>query len=52
MNVASVAAVRKLSRREYDRLVEMGWFRDEHVELIDGILVATSPQGSQRRCRA
>ena len=47
MNVAAVAPVRKLSRREYDRLIEMGWFRDERVELIDGVLVAGSPRGSR-----
>jgi Uma2 family endonuclease len=46
MNVAAVAAVRKLTRAEYDRLVGMGWFQNERVELIDGILVAVSPQGS------
>jgi Uma2 family endonuclease len=46
MNVAAVAAVRKLTRAEYDRLVGMGWFQNERVELIDGILVAASPQGS------
>jgi Uma2 family endonuclease len=45
MNVAAIAPVRKLTRREYDQLVGMGWFRDERIELIDGVLVAVSPQG-------
>jgi Uma2 family endonuclease len=47
MNVAAVASVRKLTRREYDRLIEMGWFANERIELIDGILVQMSPQGSR-----
>jgi Uma2 family endonuclease len=46
MNVAALAPVRKLTRTEYDRLVDMGWFQNERIELIDGILVAMSPQGS------
>ena len=45
MNVAAIAPVRKITRREYDQLIDMGWFRDERIELIDGLLVAVSPQG-------
>jgi Uma2 family endonuclease len=37
--------LRPLSRIEYDRMVELGLFEDEHVELLHGILVARSPQG-------
>ncbi|HEU4730744.1 MAG TPA: Uma2 family endonuclease [Kofleriaceae bacterium] len=36
--------VRSLKRSEYDRLVELGLFQDERVELIRGVLVKTSPQ--------
>jgi Uma2 family endonuclease len=37
--------VRLLSRREYDRLVDLGWFADEPIELLRGVLVTMSPQG-------
>lgn len=36
--------IRLLSRREYDRLVELGWFVDEPIELLRGMLVTMSPQ--------
>jgi Uma2 family endonuclease len=36
--------LRPLSRREYDRLVELGWFEDEPIELLRGMLVTMSPQ--------
>ncbi len=36
--------MRPLKRAEYDRLVELGAFEDERVELIRGTLVAMSPQ--------
>lgn len=39
--------VRPLLRAEYERLVELGAFEDERVELLDGCLVTTSPQGSR-----
>lgn len=39
--------VRPLRRREYDRLVAEGAFRDERVELLRGMLVAMSPQGQE-----
>ncbi len=35
---------RPLKREEYDRLVAMGAFEDERVELLHGTLVAMSPQ--------
>lgn len=35
---------RPLKRAEYDQLVAMGAFEDEHVELLYGTLVAMSPQ--------
>jgi Uma2 family endonuclease len=37
--------VRPLKKNEYDRMVEMGCFEGEHVELLRGGLVEMSPQG-------
>jgi hypothetical protein len=34
-----------VSRGEYDRLVELGMFEDERIELLRGVLVTMSPQG-------
>jgi Uma2 family endonuclease len=36
---------RPLRRDEYAVLVEQGRFEDEHVELIEGVIVEMSPQG-------
>jgi Uma2 family endonuclease len=36
--------VRPLRRAEYDRLVELGYFEDEKIELLGGWLVARSAQ--------
>lgn len=36
--------VRPLRRSEYERLVELGCFEDERIELLEGNLVAMSPQ--------
>lgn len=38
--------VRPLLRHEYERLVELGAFEDERVELLRGQLVTMSPQGA------
>jgi Uma2 family endonuclease len=38
--------VRPLRREEYDRLVAAGCFEDEKIELLEGLLVAMSPQGT------
>ena len=38
--------IRRLSRLEYDRMVDLGMFEDERVELLYGVLVAMSPQGA------
>jgi len=38
--------LRPLRRVEYDRMVEMGLFEDERIELLHGVLVAMSPQGA------
>ena len=38
---------RRWSRKEYDRLIELGVFQPgERLELIDGLLVVREPQGS------
>jgi len=42
-DVLAHAEPRRLSRAEYDRLAEQGFFRGERVELIEGILVQMSP---------
>lgn len=39
--------VRPLSRVEYDKLVGLGMFDDERVELLRGALVTMSPQGER-----
>ncbi len=39
-------AIRKLSRAEYERLVQLGLFEDERIELLGGMLVTMSPQGA------
>jgi Uma2 family endonuclease len=36
--------VRPLKRSEYERMIELGMFAEERVELIRGLLVKTSPQ--------
>jgi len=38
---------RPLRRVEYDRLVELGFFVDERLELLEGSLVPMSPQGGR-----
>lgn len=36
--------IRPLKRSEYDRLIGLGMFDDERIELIQGVLVKMSPQ--------
>ncbi len=38
--------IRPLCRSEYDQLVELGVFEDEPIELIEGVLVRRSPEGT------
>jgi len=38
--------IRPISRAEYDRMVDDGYFVDERIELLRGVLVSMSPQGS------
>ena len=42
---------RPLRRVEYDRLIALGVFEDEKIELLDGVLVPMSPIGT-RHCAA
>src|SRR5437763_16862713 len=35
---------RRWTRAEYDRLVDLGWFHDEKLELLDGLLVVGDRQ--------
>jgi Uma2 family endonuclease len=35
--------VRRFTRVEYDRLVAAGWFEDERIELLDGVLFEMAP---------
>ena len=37
--------IRPLRRVEYERMVELGLFEDERIELLAGVLVEMSPQG-------
>lgn len=47
LNVAMIApdVLRPLLRTEYERMVALGWFADERIELLQGVLVKMSPQG-------
>ena len=38
---------RPLRRTEYEHLVEAGAFTDERLELLEGVLVSMSPQGTE-----
>ena len=45
MHAVDPMDVRPLRRSEYDKLVEMGAFTEEHVELLYGVVVRMSPHG-------
>jgi Uma2 family endonuclease len=50
LKVAEILAtepLRLMSVKEYDRIVECGAFDDEHVELLEGVVVEMSPQGTR-----
>lgn len=40
------ATTRRWRRVEYERLVDLGVFEGERLELLDGVLVVREPQGS------
>jgi len=42
---SSTENFRPLRRAEYDKLIEAGAFEDEHIELLEGVLVPMSPIG-------
>ena len=46
MAAAAADKVRPLRRVEYDKLVALGVFEGEHIELIDGALLHMSPIGA------
>jgi hypothetical protein len=46
MESESDIVTRRWRRTEYDRLVELGLFVGERLELLDGLLVVAEPQGS------
>jgi Uma2 family endonuclease len=46
LSVLAPERLRPLRRDEYDRLVELGCFEDERIELLEGALVEMSPQGT------
>lgn len=37
--------IRPIRRAEYDRMVALGLIEDEHVELLEGVIVRMSPHG-------
>ena len=43
---APVEQARRIRRDEYDKMVELGLFEDERVELLDGVIVTMSPKGA------
>jgi Uma2 family endonuclease len=43
--VEELPALRRLSRKDFNRMAELGIFGDEHVELLHGLVVTVSPQG-------
>jgi Uma2 family endonuclease len=46
LTVVPDARIRRWTRAEYERVVELGVFRpDERLELLDGLLVVREPQG-------
>lgn len=45
-NLVAPDRVRPISRREYEKMVEMGLFDDERVELIDGVVLCMSPESA------
>jgi Uma2 family endonuclease len=45
--VDTYAKTRRWRRPEYERLVELGIFVGERLELLDGVLVVREPQGSR-----
>lgn len=47
LNWVEPRELRPLRREEYDRLIELGMFTGESIELLHGFLVAREPQGPE-----
>jgi len=45
--VTNASRLRRWTRQEYDRLVDLGVFQGERLELIDGQLMVREPQGAR-----
>lgn len=45
MSAVAVPQMRLIRREEYERMVELGFFRDERVELLYGVITSMSPKG-------
>lgn len=45
MSAAPVPQMRLIRRDEYEKMVELGFFRDERVELLYGVITSMSPKG-------
>ncbi len=46
-DAAALPKTRRWKRVEYERLVDLGLFEGERLELLDGLLVVREPQGSR-----
>lgn len=52
MSTAAVLAqepIRRITRAEYETAASLGWFVDERVELLEGVISVMSPQGEDHQ---
>ncbi len=47
MAAATAEKTRRWTREEYERLVEQGFFDEERLELVDGVILEMSPQSGR-----
>lgn len=47
LELVGTERLRRLRRTEYDQMVELGVFANEKVELLLGVMLETSPQGTR-----
>jgi Uma2 family endonuclease len=52
LGIETYAATRRWRREEYERLVALGFFAGERLELLDGVLAVREPQGSSHAAMA
>ena len=52
LEIETYAAPRRWQRAEYERLVALGFFAGERLELLDGVLAVREPQGSSHAAMA